>query len=308
MHYFIFILFFIFGCGSEVSIMKTYETDPNENETDVTTDTYEEDTQNQIDTGTSNNNFSNTVGFVEVGLIQAACPYCLGLPQEINTKLKVRLHDPATASHYNWIPLPGTPCREYYESSVTAQNKDVGSIVTLKNDFGDNINLSKAYDTSGVIYENTYLTDSNFRRNSSYTLDVNSKTADNVISSLRGFDYIEPYTMLYVDPSYAFQAPIKRNSDNVFTWGPSGDQNSFFTIHVSVYSYDGSIYYGTVICASEDVGYMAIPGQHFQSYQAGNLTSIHLMRHKIDKKEYPDFEGSIEGHSWWEVIGTGYIQ
>jgi len=169
MYYFIFILFFVFGCGSEVSIMKTYETDPTERDpdTDASIDTYE-DTQSQIDTSTSNNDFSNTVGFVEIGLIQAACPYCLGLPQEINTKLKVRLHDPTTSSHYSWVPLPGTPCREYYESSVNSQNKDVGTIVTLKNDFGDNINLTKTYDTTGVIYENTYLTDSNFRRNSAY--------------------------------------------------------------------------------------------------------------------------------------------
>ena len=114
--------------------------------------------------------------------------------------------------------------------------------------------------------------------------------------------------MLYVDPSYAFQAPINRNGNNIFTWGPSGDSSSFFTIHISVYSNDGSYYYGTVICRSPDIGTMTIPGTYFNQYQPGSLTSIHLMRHRVFMKQYPDFNGTIEGYSWWEVIGTGYIQ
>jgi len=32
------------------------------------------------------------------------------------------------------------------------------------------------------------------------------------------------------------------------------------------------------------------------------------MRHRIRKQEYEEFGGTIESYSWWEVIGTGYIQ
>ena len=305
--------FNMFAC-TEVSISKTYQ--PNdtafpennivENDTEVQENN---DTNNSIDTGESQNqtDLSKTVGYVELGLMQASCPYCFGVPQEINITAFARFHEPTGASHTSWLPQVDG-CREYYETTLSSNNQDLGQFVTLKNNFGDNYSLSKNYDTTGVVYENGSLMESNFRRNTVHDLEVQGKSAEHVLETLRGFDFIEPYTMLYVDPSYAFQTPISRTGSNTFTWGPSGDINSFFTIHISVYSNDGSYYYGTVICRSEDVGYMAIPGSYFSQYQTGNLTSIHLMRHRVFLNQYTDFTGTIEGYSWWEVIGTGFIQ
>ena len=278
---------------------ETSETDEGNESSDSTT-TEVEDTAPQID-------LSQTVGYVELGLMQASCPYCFGVPQEINITSFARFHQPTSASHTSWLPQ-SDGCRNYYETNVSAPNVDVGQFVTLKNNFGDNLTLNQTYDSTGVIYENGYLIESNFRRNTPHTLNVQGKIAESVLETLRGFDYIEPYTMLYVDPSYAFQTPINRNGNNSFTWGPSGDANSFFTIHISVYSNDGSSYYGTVICRSPDNGIMSIPGSYFSQYQSGNLASIHLMRHRVFTNQYQDFEGTIEGYSWWEVIGTGYIQ
>lgn len=301
---------------TEVSISKTYqptdsafpedtivEDDTNIEDTDTddtTTDTNSSDTSIQTD-------LSQTVGYVELGLMQASCPYCLGLQQEINITSYARFHQATGANHTSWLPQTDG-CRDYYETTVSSPNVDVGQFVTLQNNFGDNFTLNQTYDSTGVVYENGYLMESSFRRNTPHTLTVQNKTANNAIETLRGFDFIEPYSMLYVDPSYAFQAPITRFGDNTFTWGPSGDANSFFTIHVSVYSNDGSYYYGTVICRAPDVGYMTIPGSYFSQYQPGNLTSIHLMRHRIFINQYENFGGTIEGYSWWEVIGTGYIQ
>ena len=302
---------------TEVSISKTYqptdsafpedtivEDDTNVEDSDsedtTVTDTNDDDTSNQTD-------LSQTVGYVELGLMQASCPYCLGLQQEINITAYARFHQATGASHTNWLPQTDG-CRDYYETTVSSPNTDVGQFVTLQNNFGDNFTLNQTYDSTGVAYENGYLMESSFRRNTAHTLNAQNKNAENVIETLRGFDFIEPYTMLYVDPSYAFQTPVYRTGDNVFTWGPSGDVNSFFTIHISVYSNDGSYYYGTVICRSPDVGYMSIPGSYFSQYQQGNLTSIHLMRHRVFLDQYIDFGGTIESYSWWEVIGTGFIQ
>lgn len=302
----------ITGCTTDVSISKTYKTEHSDTSSaiDSSSATKVEETgiEDITDTDTSTQqDLSKTIGYVEMGLMQASCPYCMGLPQEINTIAYARFHSPTTGAHAGWLPQEDG-CRDYYESNVSASNKDVGQIVTLQNTFGDNITLSKTSDNSGVVYENSYIQDASYRRNTFHTLNAQGKTAENAIETLRGFDYIEPYTMLYVDPSYAFQAPINRSGSNNFSWGPSGDQSGFFTIHVSVYSYDGSAYYGTVICRSEDNGFMTIPGSYFQQYQPGNITSIHMMRHKTKKQEYEEFEGTIESHSWWEVIGTGYIQ
>ena len=305
----------LFAACTEISISKTYQPEDSAfpedtivEADDVIVDTEETSIEDTDASDTSiQTDLTQTVGYVEVGLMQASCPYCFGVPQEINITTYARFHDPTTASHTSWLPQ-SNGCRDYYETNVASPNKDLGDVATLKNNFGDSIQLSKSYDSTGVMYENGYLIESNFRRNTSHDLTVDDKSADAVVETLRGFDYIEPYSMLYVDPSYAFQTPIKKYNDNIFTWGPSGDINSFFTIHVSVYSYDGSMYYGTVICRSEDMGYMAIPGSYFIQYQAGSLASIHLMRHRILNNQYTDFGGSIEGYSWWEVIGTGYIE
>lgn len=310
-YFLILLLGVLTGC-TEVSISSTYKSPPDTSESSLIDSSSPSETGEtsvvDTDTSTTQQDLSSVVGLVEAGLMQAACPYCLGLPQEINTKFKARIHQPTTASHTSWIPLPNEGCRNYYESPVNAPNIDMGQTGYLQNSFGDSITLQKNYDNSGVIYQNLTIPDATFRRNTKYTLNLNNKVAEDVIETLRGFDYIEPYTMLYVDPSYAFQAPINRNGSNVFTWGPSGDQTSFFTIHISVYSYDGSVYYGTVICSSEDTGYMTIPGSYFSQYQQGSLVSIHLMRHKLTSNQYQDFSGTIEGYSWWEVIGTGFIQ
>lgn len=306
-----------FMACTEVSISKTYQPidsavlddeiiDNDTNDYVEETDTTDSDTNENPDTSTQTD-LSKTVGYVELGLMQASCPYCFGVPQEINITAFSRFHQPTGASHTSWLPQT-EGCRDYYETTVSSPNIDVGQFVTLKNNFGDNFNLNKNYDSTGVIYDNNMLLESNFRRNVPHTLSVQGKDAENVLETLRGFDYIEPYTMLYVDPSYAFQTPISKIGTNTFTWGPSGDVNSFFTIHISVYSNDGSNYYGTVICRSQDTGMMSIPGSYFSQYQTGNLTSIHLMRHRIFTNQYSEFGGTIEGYSWWEVIGTGFIQ
>lgn len=306
-----------FMACTEVSISKTYQPEDSAFPDDLITeaddaivdtsnpDSDAEDTET-VDSG-SQADLSQTVGYVELGLMQASCPYCFGIPQEINITAYSRFHQPTGASHTSWLPQTDG-CREYYETTVSSPNLDLGQFVTLKNSFGDNHTLNQSYDTTGVVYENGYLLESNFRRNTTYTLNAQEKVAENVIETLRGFDFIEPYTMLYVDPSYAFQAPISRSGSNNFSWGPNGDINSFFTIHISVYSNDGSYYYGTVICRSPDTGSMSIPGSYFNQYQPGNLTSIHLIRHRIFMNQYVDFGGTVEGYSWWEVIGTGIIQ
>ena len=141
-----------FAACTEVSISKTYQPQdsafPDDliveadnvdtNETDSDTDVIDTDTQ---DSG-NQTDLSQTVGYVELGLMQASCPYCLGLAQEINITAFARFHNPTGASHTNWIPQTDG-CRDYYETTVSAQNLDMGNVVTLQNNFSDNITLTK---------------------------------------------------------------------------------------------------------------------------------------------------------------------
>ena len=109
-----YMLMFLIGCSTDVSISKTYDRDPSDTSivkdtTAVaeTADTIEnEETQpgdNQEEVDTVNQDLSKTVAYVEMGLMQASCPYCMGLPQEINTIAKARFHQPTTAEHTSWL-------------------------------------------------------------------------------------------------------------------------------------------------------------------------------------------------------------
>ena len=298
------------SCGSDVSIMKR----PDEAKQETGNADTEVDETSQVDSGGNNDTNSNdvdhtlTVGFVEYGFIQASCPWCLGLPTEISSWIKSRFHEPTGSNHAAWVPREDEFCRQYYESPVNAINSDVGNAVVASAGAYSYI-MNKSYDETGVIYESqTYTSDSNYVRNAdlSLTLDGASLSSE-TFKSLEGFDYIEPYTMLYTDPTYAYAAPINKTS-NTFSWGPSGIIDSFFTIHISVYSSDGASYYGTVICRSPDTGVMTIPGSYFTSYPSGSLTSIHLIRHRMKNLHSDLLQGAVQTHVWWEVIGTGFIQ
>ena len=155
-----------FAACTEVSISKTYQPDDTAFPADVITeaddtivDTDETDVDTDTDDSGSQTDLSKSVGYVELGLMQASCPYCLGVPQEINITAYARFHNPTGASHTSWLPQTDG-CRDYYETTVSSPNVDMGSTVTLQNNFGDNIALSKTQDNTGVIYENGYLLES----------------------------------------------------------------------------------------------------------------------------------------------------
>ena len=308
----LFAVLFFSSCSSDVSIMKRAD----EISSDTSgTGTDSIDTQVE-ETGTDTNSQQPTddppgeltVGFIEYSLTQASCPACFGIPNEITTVKYARFHEPTGGNHYDWVPRVDEFCRNYYESPVNAANVEVGNTIILKSQSTQSY-LNKIVDGTGTVYqEPPAYTDGGYLRDNTYEIwaDDNKLTDDNV-KSLHGFDYVEPYTMLYVDPSYAFQTPINK-TNNYFTWGPSGDSESFFTIHISVYSQDGTSYYGTTICRGPDTGSLVFPGSYFSSYPTGSLTSIHLIRHRTKDMYSAQLDGVIQTHVWWEVIGTGFIQ
>lgn len=304
------LLIFFMACGTDVSIMKRAD-EPNSDTSITITDSQSGDDTEDTDSNTDTQADTQSdlvVGFVEYTLVQASCPPCFGIPTEITSYKYARFHEPTGGNHYSWAPREDEFCRNYYDSPVTSINSDIGASVLFKSGTQQSY-LNRTSDGTGVVYKepDTY-TDSGYTRDAVYELWVDgTKLSDETFTALHGFDYVEPYTMLYVDPSYAFQTPINKTS-NYFTWGPSGDADSFFTIHISVYSYDGSSYYGTTICRGPDTGSMVFPGDYFVSYPSGSLVSIHLIRHRTKDLYSQHLNGFIQTHVWWEVIGTGYIQ
>ena len=124
--------------------------------------------------------------------------------------------------------------------------------------------------------------------------------------SIEGYDYIEPYAMLYVDPSYAFAAPIYKTG-MTFTWAPYENSRTFMVL-MAIYSYDGSQLLGYAACTGPDQGFMTFPGTALQQFPSQSLVLIHLSRHSVDMIPYEPMGSYIEAHMEWEVVGTGYLQ
>ena len=131
-------------------------------------------------------------------------------------------------------------------------------------------------------------------------------TVANAFTSLEGFDDIQPYTLLWVDPSYAYDAVISK-SGTTFTWQPIVPDSQFEVI-VAVYSYDGATFLGAVSCMEDDVGFLTIPGSYIQPFPAYSITAVHLIRHRQGLVESQELGGMVQTHMMWEVIGTGHVE
>ena len=133
---------------------------------------------------------------------------------------------------------------------------------------------------NGFIYEYQY------ERNTSYSVSSEHGVINNAFTSIEGFDDIQPYTLLWVDPSYAYDSVISKSGTN-FSWYPVVN-NSLFEIIIAVYSSDGSQFLGAVSCLENDSGSMFIPGSYFQMYPSYAIAAVHLIRHRVDRVPVPE--------------------
>ena len=237
-------------------------------------------------------------GYFKYELQQIACPPCFGLSREITVSFEGFFHEPITDSHFQGSLQPGQCSTSDYVYRPSYNLINHSSSVQLSGniyDF-DLYNLGMSYYTD-QIYETQY------ERDTMYSVNT-EQGSFNFVSS-HGFDYIEPYDMFYVDPSYSFATPINRMGQS-FSWGPSGS-NSLFEISLEVFSYDGSQLLGVVTCSGNDSGYMTIPSTYLQNFPQNSLVAVILTRHKRESSIYEPLNSFIETHMIWRVVGTGYI-
>ena len=242
---------------------------------------------------------SGITGYTNLHLRQIACPSCMGETQEIIIKFSAQFHQPISDNHTEWIPASGQCTTNLIGVTPSTNPIDVGPSIIID---GGAHNFGAEQIVTGL-YETTSIWESQLLRDATY--NVATEEGGYSFVSTHGFDFIEPYTMLWVDPSYAFEAAINR-SGATFTWGPTSTDSTFM-ITIAVYSWDGSQFLGYVTCSGPDNGSMVIPAQYLQAYQAGSLAAIHLERHKVELVETDINNSYIETHMSWEVIGTGTI-
>jgi len=283
------------ACTTDVAIMKTHT--PEDTAEIVIVDTQEDTIQEPSDIPVT---LDGNVGYVNYYLRQVACPVCVGESQEITVEFKAKFFENTTASHIDWIPPVGT-CTDQLLMTVPSVNPiDMGQSVNIKgmpSQFTATYQGAEYYTT---VYESMY------DRDTLHTAEFPSGEDSFQFMSIKGFDSIEPFEMLYVDPSYAFAAPVYKTG-MTFSWTPYGSDSNFM-ITLAIYTQDGSQLLGYVACTAPDQGFMTIPGQHLQQYPTWSLAAIHMARHRVEYVPYDLHGGYIESHMEWEVIGTGHIE
>lgn len=297
------LLVILSGCSSDVSIMKRYDDSPpddsnNNTVVDETETTVEDSAQPGTEPEPSDEMTDLTVGYSEIHFRQIACPPCVGAASEFDITATLKLHYPTSGDYTDYLQPPGTCTTNLIQTHVSAQplpstqQAAFNGITLNPNGPGEWYN--------GFIYEYQY------ERNTSYSVNSEHGVINNAFTSIEGFDDIQPYTLLWVDPSYAYDAVISK-SGTTFTWYPIVN-NSLFEIIIAVYSMDGSQFLGAVSCLEEDIGSMFVPGSYFQMYPSYSITAVHLIRHRIDRVPAPDLNGYLQSHMLWEVVGTGHIE
>ena len=282
------------SCTTDVSIMKTNQPDDTLIDSGISVDTSGNtvtDTDQPVD-------LSYKVGFASIHFRQIACPACVGESSEFDISAYLKLHYPTSGDYLDYLTPVGTCTTDIYNTYVSSQPIEASQGASF-----NDIQLSPSGQGEWVnnfIYEQQYL------RNTPYTITTQHGTITNAFTTVEGFDQINPYTLLWVDPSYAFETVISKSGTS-FSWAPSlpGTQ---FEIIIAVYSQDGSQFLGAVSCMSDDVGSMVIPGNYFTSFPYWSLAAVHFIRHKTGSTVSEGLNGTLQTHMMWEVVGTGHVE
>ena len=289
-----------FACSSDVSIMKRTDEKTNDDSAIITdAEQQTEDLGDDTQTPEGSGEISDlTIGYSEIHFRQIACPACVGASSEFDITATLKLHQPTSGDYAEYLQEPGTCTTNLIQTHVSSQPLSSNQPAAFN---GMTLNPSGPGEWyNGFIYEYQY------ERNTSYSVTSEHGIINNAFTTIEGFDDIQPYTLLWVDPSYAFDAIVSK-SGTTFTWYPVVS-NGLFEIIIAVYSMDGSQFLGAVSCLEQDTGSMFIPGSYFQMYPSYAITAVHLIRHRIDMTAVPELDGYLQSHMMWEVVGTGHIE
>ena len=294
-----FIILFLFACSSDVSVIKRLE-DEDSTATESGFQPGVEPAHEPSPTTPPETTIEGTGGYVHYYLRQLACPACVGESQELLVEFTAKFHEPVNDSHTSWIPPLGECTNQLLITSPSTNPIDVGTSISVEGP----IHSFTAAKTGNEYY--SYLYETEYDRNSTHAITLATETEQIFFQTIEGYDYIEPYAMLYVDPSYAFAAPIYKTG-MTFSWAPY-ETSRIYMILMAVYSYDGSQLLGYAACTGPDQGFMTFPGTALQAFPSQSLVLIHLSRHSVDMIPYEPMGSYIEAHMEWEVVGTGYLQ
>ena len=202
MRYLLFAL--LFGC-TEVSISKV-PNDPIDTSVSIT-DVDDTDSDQEPGTEPSTEPMEGIGGYVHYYLRQVACPACMGESNEITVELDMRFHEKTFDTYTRHIPVQGQCTTNINQVVPVISLLDLGPELKART---EQQNTIYAYKTSQGNYFNTWYTDIQYTRDAVHVISREDNYEFAEFTSFHGFDSIEPFELRYVDPSYAFAAPVYR--------------------------------------------------------------------------------------------------
>jgi hypothetical protein len=281
------------SCGSDIAIITSGKN------TNDTSEIIAEDSSTPGPTIEPTDSMTDlTIGFAEISLTQIACPACMGVSSEFDISANLKLHQPTDGGYNDQMTPVGTCVTQELGSYVSSTPLNISNTASF--------NSIQLFPIGMAEWNSNNLQEYQIPRRESITVTTDAGSIPDAFETLEGFEDIQPWELRYVDPSYAFAAVVSKQG-TTFTWSPviTGTQ---FEVMVVVYSPDGTQILGLVSCMQNDVGYLTVPGTYFQAYPAWSLTAIYLTRHKVDRRPAVEFNGYLESHQQWTVLGTGHIE
>ena len=297
-------LLLLLSCSSDIAIITTEQKQQ---------DTYEsigvgepaddpwnpDDTDTEEPAGEPSDEMTNlTIGFAEMSLTQIACPACMGVQNEFDIYANLKLHQPTSGGYSEQLTPVGSCVTQELGAYVSSTPLTITGTASF--------NSIQLFPSGPAEWSNTNLYEYQIERRTEVYVSTDAGSIPNAFETLEGFDDIQPWELRYVDPSYAFAAIVSKQG-TTFSWQPV-IPDAQFEILIAVYSPDGSQLLGMVSCMENDMGYLTVPGSYFQSYPYYALTAIYLSRHRVDRRPAPEFNGYLESHMVWTVLGTGHIE
>lgn len=251
-----------------------------------------------------------TGGLIELSLLQIACPSCFNQSNGLQVAGAAAFHAPTPTSWTQWLPPSGSCAINPNRGGPTTPRVDVGEWVYLESGAAS-IPMRRTSGEGGMFYDAAGLTESDYRRNASFDVNVpdggawGSFRVTGGMESTEGFDSVSPQEMLYVNPEAAFAASVSQQGQ-VFSWSPSGGLGNFL-VQLDIYASDGSALLGSVVCYGPDNGFMTVPAGMLSGFPSYGLVAIGMYRYKVSESVIPSNGATLQAISQFGVMGTGTL-
>jgi hypothetical protein len=246
--------------------------------------------------------------YIELTVLQAACPVCVGLPS-LSVTADAVFHEPTTESWFDALPEIGT-CQANFVPQVPAVEKlDLGPFVYLEAGT-KSIALHEAVaSTGGKKYSAADLDVGDIAMFTGWDLRIpdggpwGQVFVQDAVQTGGGHDSVTPQELLLDDPN-AFSVLLSRQGFTL-SWSPGGTDS--YRVLLDIYDPSGATSLGQVVCRGPDNGSLTVPAGMVSRFPKKSTVAVYMMREQ--RGTFPIEPAGAVGEvlSWIGFVGTALL-